>query len=815
MTDLLHIIRQTLRRLRGRPLYAGMIILCLCFGIGANSAIFSVVNTLLLHPLIVRDIDHLVFTLDMRNGDDPFEASGVDYVAFKKADSFQSVGVGRRQSFRLLGTERPEQLDGAAVAEDYFPTIGISPARGRLFDAQDDRPGAGSVAIISYQLWQRRFGGQTSTIGQSVRLNDRTYEVVGIMPKDFDLPLGNSIWVPLATNVEAQSVYDNTRHNMFLVARLKPGVSLERASVEVDKIARQLQLDFPEQRQGWTLKLIPLRQQILGDITGHLRPAIFLLVFVVGFLLLITCANVANLLLVRSLERSHEIALQIALGASKARLMLQLLTESIILSLAGGAAGLALARLGAFLFERFRPISTFSLKSVLEHIEIDSHVILFTFVVSLGTGVLFGLAPMFHTSLPGSLIRHLREGGQRGSGSSGRGLLKALMVGEIVMAVVLLIGAGLMIKNLQELQNAKLGFRTDHLLSLHMYLSPEDYPTHVQRAEFVQRLVERTGAVPGVVSAAVTTNIPLSLSSYDASYTVEGKPLVSKSEVPITADRVVTPGYQKLMGIPLLQGRFLSESDGPNTLPVVVVSKDFARREWPGQDPIGRRVKRGNPARDDSPWYTVVGLVDDVKEDRFNYRGDRPVWYMAYAQRDLNAPIDLVVSTQGDPASLANSVRSAVWSINKNQPIASTVTMDAHLAEFFGPQRFSALAGTIFAVIGLILAVVGIYSVTAYSVTQRTREFGIRLALGARMADLSKLVLRDGLRLVSIGLFAGLLGGLALGRIISGFLYQVSPASPETFVGTALLLLTVTLIAMYVPTRRVAKVDPSKTLRYE
>jgi putative ABC transport system permease protein len=512
MNQTLHIVGQTFRRLRARPLYTSMIVLCLALGIGANSAIFSIVNTLLLHPLVVHDIDRLVFTLDMRNGDDPFEASGVDYVAFKKANAFESVGVGRRQSFRLLGNDRPEQLEGAAIAEDYFKTLDVKPVVGRLFTAEEDRPGAGSVALISYEFWQSHFGGQNSVIGQNVRLNNGIYELIGVMPKGFDLPLGTAVWVPLATNVEALPVVENTRHNMFLVGRLKPGVSHEQASAEVQSIATRLQADYPAQRQGWTLRLIPLRQQILGDITGHLRPAIYLLVFVVGFLLLITCANVANLLLVRSLERSHEIALQIALGARKRRLVMQLLTESIMLAVAGGAAGLLLARFGAFLFATFRPISTFSLKSILEHVEIDSHVMLFTFAISLATGILFGLAPMFHASLPGGLILHLREGGQRGSGGSGRRLLNVLVVGEVVMAVVLLIGAGLMIKNLQELQNAKLGFRTDHVLSVHMYLSQEDYPTHTQRAEFVKNLVERVSSAPGVLSAAVTTNIPLSLS---------------------------------------------------------------------------------------------------------------------------------------------------------------------------------------------------------------------------------------------------------------------------------------------------------------
>ncbi len=817
MTQRFQIIRHTFRRLRGRPLYTLVIVFCLALGIGANSAIFSVVNTLLLHPLVVQDIDRLVFTLDMRTADDPFEASGVDYVAFKnQATSFTSVGVGRRQTFRLLGTQRPEQVEGAAVADDYFTTLGVNAFKGRIFTPDDNRPGTGLVAIISYEFWQNHFGGDASLIGQSVRLNDRIYELVGIMPKGFDLPLSTSIWIPLATNMETLPVQESNRHNMFLVARLKPGISLEQANVEARGIASNLERDYPTHRRGWGLKLIPQRQQILGDITGHLRPAIFLLVFVVGFLLLITCANVANLLLVRALERSHEVAVQIALGASQKRLVIQLLAESLTLSLLGGIVGLLLAHFGANLFAAFRPISTFSFKSVLEHVDIDAKVVLFTFLVSLATGIVFGLAPIFQTSVSGGLIQNLREGGQRGSsGASGRQLLRTLMIAEIVMAVVLLIGAGLMVRNLQQLQNAKLGFRTDHLLALHMHLSPEDYPSHTERADFVKRLVESTRVVPGVTAAGITTNIPLSLSSFDATYAVEGKPLVNMSEVPITADRVVTPGYLEMMGISLLKGRLLTDQDRLDTMPVVVVSKDFAQRAWPGEDPIGKRVKRGYPPREDSPWYTVVGLVDDVKEDRFNYRVERPVWYMAYAQRDLFGPIDLVVRSAGNPSVLTNALRNAIYSLNKNQPIATITTLDDHIADFFGPQRFSAIAGTIFAVIGLVLAVVGIYSVTAYSVAQRTREFGVRLALGASWGDLVKLMLVDGLRLVCTGLIIGCLGGLVLGRLISGVLYEVSPAAPSTYVGTALLLIFVTLVAIYVPIRRVVMIDPSRTLRYE
>ncbi len=812
------IVRQAFHRLRGKPLYATVIVFCLALGIGANTAVFSVVKTLLLNPLLVKDLDRLVSTLDMRNGDDPFGASGVDYVAFKKeATSFSSIGVALPKSFKLIGTERPEHVEGAAISAGYFQTLGINPVLGRSFSPADDRAGADAVAILSHDIWQRNFGGDPKIIGRTITLANRIYSVVGVMPAGFDLPEGAQVWVPLATEIETLPLSERLKNSYFLIARMKPGVSLEQANSEAHNIGVHIEQEFPQFRRGWSLKLLPLRQEILGDTTGKVRPVIYLLIFVVCFLLLITCANVANLLLVRSLERGHEVAVQIALGASRKQLMSQLLVESILLALMGGVVAVVLAAFVARLFTTLKPISPLALRGVLDHVDIDGSVLFFTFLISLLTGLLFGLAPMLQSSSSGALVQNLREGGQRGGLSmGGRRLLNVLMVGEIIMAMVLLIGAGLMIRNFQQLNNAKLGFRKDHLLSVGMYLSQEDYPGYPQRADFVKRLVERVQSLPGVLSAAVTTNIPLDPISKDATYTVEGKPPLDSSEVPITADRVVTPGYLEMMNIPLLRGRSLSDQDRDGTLPVVVVSRELARRAWGDDDPIGKRIRIGYPPDPRNPWVTVVGLVDDVKEDRFNYEIDRAVWYMSYAQRDLNIfPIRLVVLAKDDPASLAASVRNAVWSINKNQPVSAAITMEDFLAEFLGPQRFSALLGSIFAGIGLVLAIVGIYSVTSFSVAQRTREFGIRLALGAQRKDVVRLILISGLRLTAVGLAVGLLCGFVLTRVLSGMLYEAGSAAPSMLAGTVAGLGLVALAAMYMPARRAMKLDPGKTLRYE
>jgi putative ABC transport system permease protein len=817
MYPLLHAIRLAWRRLTRRKMMSAVIILCLALGIGANTAIFSVVNALLVRPLPIEEVERVVFTLDMRTEDDPFEASILDANAFRaQGRTFSDVGIGAYEVFSLRGTDRPERLSGAAISSDYLTTLRIKPLLGRGFLPDDDRAGAAPVALLSHDLWRSRFGGDPNILGRSLLLGNQNYTVVGVLQPGFDLPLRTQIWVPLALNLETLPIKEQAAHKYFLVARLKPGVSIEDANKDAKAIAQELERQYPEHRKGWGIKLIPLRQQLLGDITGNIRPTLFLLMGVVGFLLLISCANVASLLLVRSLERRYETAIQIALGASRGRLLLQLLTESLLLSLLGGALGLLFARLVTNSLMVLNPVYFFAMRDVFQEVPISGQVLAFTFGVSVLTGILFGLAPALWAAPSDSVVAGLREGGQRGGiGRRGRRLFEGLIVAEIAVATVLLFGAIMMVKSFQRLNDAKLGFRPDNLLAMELYLSEADYAQHVNRVDFTKRLLERVRSLPGVVSAGVTTNIPVSVSSLDASYTVEGKPPVDLSEIPITAHRLVSPAYMETLGLTLLQGRFIEEQDQGAAQPVVVVSKEFASRAWPGESPLGKRVRPGFPPAPSTPWYSVVGVVDDVKEDRFNFRIDRPVWYLPYASADNDQPVTLLVRTAVPPLSLVDPVRAEIHALNRNQPISEVTTMDKHLSEFLGPQRFTALLTSLFAALGLFLAALGIYGVTAYSVTQRTREFCIHLAFGARWGHLVRMVVGRGLWLALLGLVLGTAGGLALGRVLSNLLYQVRPAAPEVMLIPVVVLLLVVLTAIYLPMFRLLKLDPASGLRHE
>ncbi len=810
-------IRLTFRRLFRNKTYSAIIILSLALGIGVNTAIFSMVNTLLLRPLTVKDVDRVGFTLDMRTEDDPFESSLLNVLAFRKnARSFSEIGMARYVTFSMMGSERPERLRGASISSDYLTTLGIQASMGRAFGPDDEGPEAQPIALLSHSAWQSFFGGAPDIIGRTVSLDNQLRTIVGVLPPGFDLPQDSKIWIPLPFNPESLPLDQQGLHNTLLVARLKPGVSFKEANTEAGEIARQLEQEYPQQRKGWGIKLVPLRQQLMGDLDGKIRPTLYLLMAIVGFLLLITCANVASLQLVRSVERSHEIAVQVALGASQRKLVGQSLTESIILSLIGGGVGVILAHFVTSSLMALRPIHFISLKDVFQQVPLDGRVLGFAFLISLFTGFLFALVPAARIAIPGSLINSLKEGGQRSSGGLvGRRLFDMLMVGGISVATILLIGAGLMVKSFQKLSDAKLGFRPDHLLTTEMTLSPSDYPQYVQKDQFVNQLLTRVRTIPEVVAAGTSTNVPLAITSADANYTVEGKLPLEATDVPITAHRLVSPGYLETLGVTLLEGRLIQEQDRAGALPVVVISKEFARREWPGEDPIGKRVKPGYPPAPTTPWFTVVGVVDDVKEDRFNFRVDRPAWYIPYSQRQNQLGVTLLVRSTGDPSRLAASIRQAISAVNKNQPVSESLTMDERITEFLGPQRFTALLSGLFAGLGLFLASVGTYGVTSYSVTHRKREFSIRMAFGAQWGDLVKMVLGRGLRLAMLGLVIGSAGGLVLGRILSSLLYEVNPAAPGMFAASAGMLLLIVLVALSVPAFRLSRLDPVIGLRYD
>src|SRR5437867_1731437 len=662
-------IRYGVRMLLKQPGFSLICIAALALSIGANTAIFSAANALLLRPLPVEDIDRLVVPVTLREGFDPFACSFLEYAAYRdRTHLFSSSGVATQRSFNLIGQGEPERVRGATVMADYLSTLGTKPVLGRVFSADEDRPGGPPVALIGYTFWQKHFAGSAGAIGQPLNLDGRTYTVLGVMPAGFDLPAAAEIWLPLQTNIENLPLSERAATANEILARLVPGVTVNQADTELKAIARQLEQEYPNFRRGWSVKVISLRQDLLGDLEGHVRKALFALAGGVGFLLLICCANVANLQLARGIARQRELALRRALGAGRWRLVRQLFTESMLLALLGGAAGVILANWLIPVLSALNPIRGISFAAFLHNFEIDRRVLAFAFFVTLLTGVIFGLVPALKAAGAHELMSRIKEADQRsGAAVSGRRWLNGLIVAEVATALTLLVCGGLMVQSFQRLQHVELGFNPDNLLTMKMVLPASKYSQYRQRVAFADRVLEQIRYLPGVVSAGTTTNIPVEReTAYDAVFDVEGRPPRNPNDVPITSHRIVSPGYLETIGITLMKGRLIDKSDGAETLPVVVVSQEFARQAWPGEDAIGKRVRRIRTGQT-FPWMTVVGVVKDVKEDLFNYRINRPVWYVPYVQVENNFPVNLVVRASADPTSLIVAVRDIIRSVDSNQ----------------------------------------------------------------------------------------------------------------------------------------------------
>lgn len=823
IADLWQDLRYGMRTMRKNPGFTAVTALTLAVGIGANTAIFSAVNALLLRPLPVVDSERLVFGLGLREGFDPFWTTLLEYAAYReRSHSFAGSGVAVQRSFNLIGRDEAERVQGAAVMPEYLHTLGVNPVAGRTLTAEDDRPGGPPVALIGYGLWQRRFGGDQGILNQPIDLEGQSYTVIGIMPAGFDLPVGAQIWIPRQLNLDNIPPELQDIHNNEMVARLKPGVSLAQADADLKSIARDLEQEHPQFRRGWSYRLIPLRQILIGDIPGRIERTLYTILAAVGFLLLICCANVASLQLARGVSRQREIAVRTALGASRWRLTRQLLTESLLLTMLGSSVGVLLAYFLVPLLAALSPIRVTALSTTLTQLKFDGRVLAFALLAAFVSWLVFGLAPALKAARADKLMLLIKQTEQRSGGEvAGRRWLGGLVIGQIAVAVILLAGGALVIRSFLSLQDVELGFRPEHLLTMQMTLSPAKYSQHNQRIAFIEGVQEKVNSLPGVVSAGTTTSIPFPTISFESRFTIEGRPPFSSGEAPSTGHRLVSPGYLETLGATLRTGRFITERDRAGQLPVAVISEQLARQAWPGEDPLGKRVRAGLPHESDRPWLTVIGVVGDLTEDDF--RQSRPAWYLPYYEYGqytyqpsmMTTRVNLVVRASGDPAQLTQSVRQAIRSVDPYQPVSEMATMTEHLARQMVTERFSAVLMGTLAVIGLLLAALGLYGVMSYAISRRTGELGLRMALGAQPRDIFSLVLRQSAVLIGAGLSLGLAGALVFTRFLSGTLYGVSSSDPPTFVLISLLLAAVALAACFFPARRATTVDPLTALRHE
>jgi len=803
-------LRYACRMLWKTPGSTLVAVFALALGIGANSAIFSVVNGILLRPLEYPNPERLAILWEANpsKGINDFYASPADYRDWlQESRSWERIAAFRTHPSILTGGALPERLEAASATPGVFGLLGARTALGRTFLPDEDRPSHNHVAVLSYGLWQRRFGGDPSIVGRSLSIDGGTYQVVGVTDSRFRLlDTETEIWLPYT--LDAKELKERGFHTLKVIARLKPGVSLGRARHEMQSIARNIELQFPDTNKGWTVNPVLVREQLVGNI----RPTLFTLLGAVCFVLLIACSNVANLLLVRAGGRQKEVAVRTALGASQTRIVRQMLTESVLLALASGAAGLMLAWCGVQALIALRPADI----PRMESIAIDAHVLLFTLAVAVATGLIFGAGPAL-TSTRGRVNDVLKAAGRSSMASvKARRTRSVLVVSEIALSVALLAGAGLMIRSFLRLQSVNPGFRPDHVLTMEVAL-PETQYKDARVGQFYSQLLGRIENLPGVQRAALTRNVPLSGGDPSLNFEIEHRPIPSGAEQPRAKYRAISGGYFNAMGIPVLKGRAFATSDGQNAPSVVIVNDTMARRFWPGEDPIGKRMKAGF---DESPWSTIVGVVGNIKHASLDSETSAEMYY-PYEQvpptlmNFVEGSMTIVLRTAAEPVAMVNSVRDQVHSLDPAQPVFHVKTMEDFVHGSTAQPRFRALLLGVFAGVALLLAIVGLYGVISYSVAQRANEMGVRVALGAARGDLLRLVLGEGARMAGAGIAVGVCLALGLARAIAKLLYGIDAADPVTFIAIPILLLTVALLAAFVPAMRAARTDPAIVLRQE
>ncbi len=805
-------IRYGVRGLLKRPGFAAIVIVTLALGIGANTVVFSVINAVLLRSLPFKDPETLILvwgdirektSLKGRN-----QVSATDVADFRSQNTvFEDVVTYSGWYPVLSEAGEAERVPGIQVGDGFFRVMKGIPILGRVFTPEEQEDGKDFVIVLGYGLWQRRFGGDPNVVGKKILFNARPYTVVGVMGPDFH-PLPSTLVDPegqfYRPVAEAYDESQRSGRHLRAIARLKPGVTLENAQSEMTVIAQRLERDHPLHNKGYGIHLVPITEDTIGLIGKALLIAFGAVVFV----LLIACANVANLLLARASARQKEITIRAAIGAGRMRLLRQLLTESMLLAVFGGAFGLLLATWGTSVVERLGS----HINPTFNNIHIDSLTLLFTAGVAIATSLIFGLAPAWQVSRP-NLAETLKEGGRSSGGSAGHNRLRSgLVIFEVAMTLVLLVGAGLLIRTVARLSKVDKGFNAENVLAMNLGLPSAKYPKPENSIEFFKQAIERIALVPGVKAVGITSVLPLSNNFDGRSLVVEDHPRPEGEEM--SGDLyVATPGYLRAMEISLLKGRPITDQDTKDTPQIALINQTMATQLWPNDDPVGKRIKFPGNEKNPQPWRTVIGIVNDVSQYSLDHKPPMQI-YLPHAQFP-NSFVTFVIKTTGDPASYTAAVRNQILSVDRDQAVFKITTLEELTGESILLRRFFMMLLSAFAVTALVLAAVGIYGVMSYVVTQRTHEIGIRMALGAQLRDVRKMVLHGGMKLTVLGIAIGLAGSFALTRLVSSLLFEVSTTDATTFSAMSVALMFIALMGCYLPARRATRVDPLEALRGE
>jgi putative ABC transport system permease protein len=793
-------LRYGIRSLLRTPGFTVVAVVALALGIGANTAIFSVVNAVLLHPLDYKDPDRLVTLL--HDGSDP--VAPANYLDWREQSrSFEAMGAAEYWSPNLTNNNTPERLLGLHVTQSLLPLLGVQPLLGRLFAVGSERE-----VVLSHRLWQRRFAGDSNVLGKPITLDGAVFNVVGVMPAGFQFApfwaTRAELWAPMAFGDRS---HDRGGNSLRIFGRLKNGVPLAEARAEIATITARLERQYPGTNRD--VVVTPLKEKV----TGKIEAPLLMLLGAVGFVLLIACANVAHMLLARTADREKEIAVRTALGAGRARVISQFLTEDLLLAALGAAAGLVLAEWGTRTLVALSPAYLPRVESV----RIDGSVLLFLAAVTVLTSLVFGLAPAM-IAAAGNLSRALKEGGRAGSDGLRRSRLRSFLVAsEFALAFVLLTGAGLMIRSFSALQSVDPGFNPHNVLSLVVSVAGSKEEEPVRRAIFYRQMLQKVRAIPGVTSAGAINHLPLAGDMWGLPFAIEGRPKPRPGESPSAVYRIVMPGYFESMRLPLLRGRTIVESDDARAPGVAIINERASREYWPGEDPIGKRIAFGNS--EPPTWLTVIGVARNAKQQEWAAKSDPEVYLAAFQTRDFmedhGAYLTLVARTAGNPGDLAPALQQAVWSFDRNLPISDVLTMERVVADANAEPRFETLLLGVFGAVALVLAAVGIYGVMNYSVSRRRHEIGIRMSLGAGRVDVLRMVVQQGMAQALVGTAAGFAGAQMLSQLMAGMLYGVSPTDALTFAGVTLVLGMVGLLASSIPARRATRIDPMAALRNE